>query len=378
MVVGRSTQDICTDARGRVRIQFHWDREGASDENSTCWVRCVQQWAGEGHGAIFVPRVGSEVAVTFLDGDPDRPVVVGCLYNGTNPPWLDLEQDETRSGWRTGSSVAGAGYNELSFEDRKGHEEVHLRAQRNLREVVLNDHTTRVGRDQTNRVDRDQKESVGQDQLLSVERNRQKVVEKVEVNTIGLDRLTEVARMDAVTVGRNHDGVRRIHVYGDETHAVDDNRTVEVKGVEGESFGRRHCIVETQDQLEVKENRTVKVHESAEHEVVRGHWKAFRAGTQLYLDDQQVFVEAADHVRIQVGRSALHIQDDRVYLKCGDTVVDLVPQRAVVHGAEAVLRSSDSTFVKTQPTGVAMKGPNVYAEAKQVATILGGTLVRIN
>jgi len=379
VVVGRAPEDIWTDARGRVRIQFHWDREGASDQTSTCWVRCVQQWAGEGHGAIFVPRVGSEVAVTFLDGDPDRPVVVGCLYNGTNPPWLDLEQDKTRSGWRTGSSIAGAGYNELSFEDREGHEEVHLRAQRNLRELVLHDHTTRVRQDQTNRVDRDQKESVGQDQFLVVERNRQKVVEKVEVNTIGVDRLTEVARMDAVTVGKNHDGTRRIHVYGEELHVVDDNRTVEVKGVEGESFGRRRCVVETQDQLEVKGNRTVKVHESAEHEVVRGHWKAFRAGTQMVLDDQQVFVEAADHVRIQVGRSALHIQDDRVYLKCGDTVVDLLPDRAMVHGAgEAVLRTSQSTFVKAQSTGVAIKGPNVYAEAEQIATILGGTLVRIN
>ena len=215
-------------------------------------------------------------------------------------------------------------------------------------------------------------------EVLLIERNRQKVVEKLEVNTIGLDRLTEVARMDAVTVGRNHDGVRRIHVYGEETHIVDDNRTVEVKGVEGESFGRRHCVVETQDQLEVKGNRTVKVHGSEEHEVVRGHWKAFRAGTQMYVDDQQVFVEAADHVRIQVGRSALHIQDDRVYLKCGDTVVDLVPDRATVQGAEAVLRASESTFVKAQSTGVAIRGGNVFAEAEQVATILGGTLVRIN
>lgn len=133
LVVGRPGETITTDRLGRVRLQFLWDREGRRDENSSCWVRVAQSWAGRGFGALVTPRIGQEAVVSFLDGDFDRPVVTGLVYNGANPPPESLPDRATRSSFRTRSHGGGQAeaHNLLRFEDRAGAESVHLRAQRN-------------------------------------------------------------------------------------------------------------------------------------------------------------------------------------------------------------------------------------------------------
>jgi type VI secretion system secreted protein VgrG len=161
-------------------VQFHWDREGEWMPNSSCWVRVAQTWAGVGFGTMFVPRVGMEVVVTFLEGDPDRPLVTGCVYNGSNAPPVALPAHKTQSTIRTQSSPGGQGFNELRFEDAAGHEEVYLHAQKDLRERVRNNHSTDVGCDQTHRVGRDQRETVHRDQQLVVEGNRAVRVDRDE------------------------------------------------------------------------------------------------------------------------------------------------------------------------------------------------------
>ncbi len=173
-----AAKDIVLDEHGRVRVRFHWDgrdHEGAPDNGWTsCWIRVMQPWAGMGYGHLFVPRVGMEVVVNFLDGDPDRPVVMGSLYNGWNrPPTANggfgkLPRDATRSTLRTRSSPNGIGYNELSFEDAIGREEVYLRAERDLREKVLRCQSTSVGADQSTSVGHDQTLSVGHDRTVTV------------------------------------------------------------------------------------------------------------------------------------------------------------------------------------------------------------------
>ncbi|WP_437758472.1 type VI secretion system tip protein TssI/VgrG [Sorangium sp. So ce1389] len=140
VVVGPAGEEIHTDVHGRVRVQFPWDRLGAHDEHSSCWLRVCQGWAGAGYGLFALPRVGQEVLVAFLEGDPDQPVVVGRLSNALNPVPLKLPEERTQSLWRSASSPGGEGFNELRFEDRKGAELVSLRAERQLR--------TEVGRDE--------------------------------------------------------------------------------------------------------------------------------------------------------------------------------------------------------------------------------------
>jgi type VI secretion system secreted protein VgrG len=149
-VVGPPGEDIYTDEHGRIKVQFHWDRYGASDERSTCWLRAAQAWGGGAFGVQFIPRAGMEVVVCFLDGDPDRPLAIGCVYPQTYDwPFLPPGH-KNRAGVRTntvGTSPMERRYNELSFDDTPGHEEVFVHASRNLREEVVHDRTTLVRHD---------------------------------------------------------------------------------------------------------------------------------------------------------------------------------------------------------------------------------------
>jgi uncharacterized protein involved in type VI secretion and phage assembly len=152
VVVGPGGEEIHTDEHGRVRVQFHWDREGQHDEGSSCWMRVSQGWAGAGYGMMALPRVGHEVLVAFLEGDPDHPVVVGRLYNGTAPGPYELPAHKTRSGWKTDSSPGSGGYNELMFEDAKGRELVRVQAERDLETVVKRDEARSVGVDRRTQI----------------------------------------------------------------------------------------------------------------------------------------------------------------------------------------------------------------------------------
>ena len=132
VVVGKAGEEIWTDEYSRVKLQFRWDREGGSDENSSCWVRVAQIWSGGGWGGTHVPRIGQEVIVEFLEGDPDRPIVTGRVYNADKMPPYALPDNQTQSGIKTRSSPDGTpdNYNELRFEDKKGSEQVYLQAEK--------------------------------------------------------------------------------------------------------------------------------------------------------------------------------------------------------------------------------------------------------
>ncbi|NTW37738.1 MAG: type VI secretion system tip protein VgrG, partial [Syntrophobacteraceae bacterium] len=131
VVVGPAGEEIHTDELGRIKVQFHWDREGKKDENSSCWIRVGQLWAGAQWGAVFIPRIGQEVIVAFLEGNPDRPLVIGCVYHQSNQPPLDLPGEKTRSTVKSDSTIGGGGFNEIRFEDKKGKEEIYIHAKRN-------------------------------------------------------------------------------------------------------------------------------------------------------------------------------------------------------------------------------------------------------
>jgi len=143
-VVGKSGEEIWTDEFGRVKVQFHWDRLGKKDEDSSCWIRVAHGWAGLGYGAFFLPRIGQEVIVSFLDGDPDRPIVTGGVYNATQAFPETLPANQTRSGIRSQSSKGGGGANELRFEDKKDAEELYLHAQKDMKTLVENDRACTV------------------------------------------------------------------------------------------------------------------------------------------------------------------------------------------------------------------------------------------
>jgi type VI secretion system secreted protein VgrG len=149
IVVGPSGKEIYTDNYGRVKVQFHWDQLGTRDENSSCWIRVAQNWAGVNWGAFSLPRIGQEVVVTFLNGDPDRPLITGCVYNGDNPVPYTLPDEQTKTVLKSDSSEGGGGFNELRLEDKKGSEEFYLHAQKDMKMDVLNDQTITITQNRT-------------------------------------------------------------------------------------------------------------------------------------------------------------------------------------------------------------------------------------
>ena len=208
IVVGPAGEEIYTDALGQVKVQFHWDREGRLDEKSSCWIRVSQGWAGATYGSLFHPRIGHEVVVDFIDGNPDRPLVVGRVYHGQNLPPYSLPEERTRSTVKSSSSPGGAGYNEIRFDDNAGKEELHTHAQKDQNEVVRNDMTTKVGNNQSIAVTADRSVTVGGDervkiqgdQYIEVEGRRVVVVKKGQGGSTGNNHLTAISGDYKMTV----------------------------------------------------------------------------------------------------------------------------------------------------------------------------------
>lgn len=171
-VVTAAAGDMETDQYGRVKVQFHWDRQGKKDHNSSCWIRVSQPWTGAKWGAMAIPRVGQEVVVDFIEGDPDRPIIVGRVYNADNLPPNELPAQMTKTTLRTRSTPEGDGYNEITFEDKQGKEEFYTHAQRDRRERVLRDKRTTVDRDQHVVVSRDYTRLVQRDETVEVRGDR--------------------------------------------------------------------------------------------------------------------------------------------------------------------------------------------------------------
>jgi type VI secretion system secreted protein VgrG len=166
IVVGPRGEEIYTDKYGRIKVQFHWDRQGKSDENSSCWVRVSQLWAGKNWGAMYIPRIGQEVIVEFLEGDPHQPIVTGRVYNADKMPPYPLPDQQTKSTLKSNSSKGGGGFNELRFEDKKGSEEYYVHAQKDMNIFVLNNRTVEVNGDEKVQIDKTQKINVGQTILV--------------------------------------------------------------------------------------------------------------------------------------------------------------------------------------------------------------------
>jgi len=171
IVVGDPEQEIWTDEYGRVQVQFHWDRKGQRDQNSSCFVRVSQAWAGMGWGSTHIPRIGQEVIVDFLEGDPDRPIITGRVYNADNP--APYPQNPTQSGIKSRSTPGGgeSNFNELRFEDKKGEEELHMQAEKDMSTLVKNDQSTSVIASRSASVGGSDSVSVGGDRSLSVNGN---------------------------------------------------------------------------------------------------------------------------------------------------------------------------------------------------------------
>ena len=217
IVVGPKGEEIHTDKYGRIKVQFHWDRYGKADENSSCWVRVSQSaWAGKKWGAFSLPRVGQEVIVEFLEGDPDLPIVTGQVYNADTMPPYDLPANKTMSTLKTNSTKGGGGFNEFRFEDKKGSEQIFIHGEKDLDVRVKHDRMEYIGNDRHLHVVNNKYENVDKD--------RHEEVGTSHFEKIGTDRNLTVGGKDVVDVSANQSvkvgGNMNCEVTGDATQKV--------------------------------------------------------------------------------------------------------------------------------------------------------------
>jgi type VI secretion system secreted protein VgrG len=203
VVVGPSGEEIFTDKYGRVKVQFHWDRDGKNDERSSCWIRVGTIWAGKQWGAIHIPRIDQEVIVDFLEGDPDQPIIIGSVYNAREMPPYKLPDNKTQSGIKSRSSLSGSAdnFNEFRFEDKKGQEEVYLHAEKDCKIEVEHDRNQHVGNDETTTIDHNESRTIGNDQTLTVQNNRTVTIAVNDSETVGSSQTITIGASQSLTVG---------------------------------------------------------------------------------------------------------------------------------------------------------------------------------
>ncbi|ARU26525.1 type VI secretion system Vgr family protein [Cellvibrio sp. PSBB006] len=223
LVVGPAGEEIYIDEHNRIKVQFIWDREGKKDENSSCFVRVMQAWAGNQWGSSFIPRIGHEVIVSFLDGDPDRPLVTGSVYNGWNKPTYP---SKTQSGIKTRSTKDGTpqNFNELRFEDKKGDEQIYVHAEKNFDTQVENDQTLTVDHDRTKTIGNDENSSIGNDRNKSVGNNQTESIGKNKTIDVGENHTESIGKNMSLSVGKNIS----IDIGENHTETIGKNMTISV------------------------------------------------------------------------------------------------------------------------------------------------------
>jgi type VI secretion system secreted protein VgrG len=286
-VVGPHGDEIHTDEFGRVRVHFHWDRESKMDDNSSCWIHAVQPWGGSGYGGLNLPRVGQEVIVDFLGGDPDRPVITGRVYTNQQKVPYKLPQHKTRSTWKSDTSPGSGGFNEMMFEDLAGKELVWHQAQKNRRKLVKNDEVSTIGNDRMKLVKNNQIETTLANHTEVTQANRTEITDMNRAVSIGQN-MTKLIKADETrkTLGNRQRKVEKnedVHVGGDRKEHVASSSHMIVDQLRNEAIGAiRSLIVGADNQIKVGGNH------------------ALDAGQEIHLKaGDQVVMEAGSRITIK-------------------------------------------------------------------------------
>lgn len=312
VVTGPSGEEIYCDEHGRVKVQFHWDRLGQKDDKTSCWMRVSQPWSGTGYGGMVIPRIGNEVIVSFLEGDPDRPIVTGHVYNGAAMFGYSLPGDKTRTSIKTYSSPGGAGFNELRFEDAAGNEEVFLHAQKDWNIQVLNDRTQSIGNDHTHTVGHDETMEVKNDRTRKVGANESIDIVANETIKIGGD-LTETV---GGTLNLTVTGAQSVKVTGAVTNTfeaaqattVGADDSLSVSGAQNVSVtGNRGTAVDGDDSLNVKGGHSVTV-KGADSLAVDGDHSMDLKGASAIDVGKDLSISAADEIKLECGSASITLK----------------------------------------------------------------------
>jgi type VI secretion system secreted protein VgrG len=363
VVVGPKGEEIYTDKYGRVKVQFHWDRYGKSDENSSCWIRVAHPWAGKNWGMVAIPRIGQEVIVDFLDGNPSYPMIIGRVYNADQMPPYDLPANKTQTGAKSRSSMNGtaSNFNEIRFEDKKGEEQVYIHAEKNQDNIVENDETTDVGHDRTEKVGNNEKitigvdrtENVGSNETIAIGANRTETVGANESITIGANRTKTVGANETATVA-----VQRTHTVGaNETIAIGAAQEVAIGAFQAVAVGAYQTVdvgayqninVGANQSTSVGSDRSVEVGGNLSTSVSKDESRNVSGGrgTDIGKDDslkvgKNLVIDAGDSISITTGSASITMKKDgTITIKGKDITIEGSGKINVKASSDVVIKGS--------------------------------------
>ena len=345
LVVGPAGEEIWTDEFGRVRVQFDWDRLGERNEKSSCWVRVSQMWAGAKWGAIHIPRIGHEVIVDFLDGDPDRPLITGRAYNADNMPPYDLPANQTQSGIKSRSSKGGtaSNFNEIRFEDKKGQEELHMQAEKDMSTLVKHNQKLEVGVDRSI--------VVGNDEDTHIVHNRKTTVDVNDEVIIGGTHEKKVTQK--VTQIYHADHWREVH--GDQTLDAFQNKKEHVKLA---------YTLTTDVMFQLKQGPTSMTFEDTDVTLDSAGKITMMAGGATVLVDKAGMVTVTSPTGIN--------------LLCGGSGLSLLPGAIAVTAAAVTAAAGGASSMEMGEKAVTMKSKTVTIEAETTCSIQGKSVLKLN
>ena len=350
VVVGPAGDQIYTDKYGRVKVQFHWDRYGKKDENSSCWIRVSHPWAGKGWGAVATPRIGQEVIVDFLEGDPDQPIITGRVYNAENQPPFGFPAGAVLSGVKS-DTHKGSGFNEMSMDDTAGKERVFVHGQYNMDTVVEHDQTSTIHNNRTDKVDIDDSETIGKNQKWDVGINRDAKIGSNETLTVGANRTKSIGGNETVTVSGNRTETvsksETLTVALQRTHSVGINETISVGAAQEITVGaaqaftvganqstnvgkdqsmnvgsNRSITVGGNQTTGVGKNRSTTVGADESHGVTGGRTTSVGKDDALSVGKNLV-VTAADSFSITTGSASITMKKDgTIHIKGKDITIE--------------------------------------------------------
>jgi type VI secretion system secreted protein VgrG len=315
VVVGPAGEEIYTNEYGQVKVQFHWDREGQKNENSSCWVRVAQASAGNNWGTVFLPRVGQEVIVSFLEGDPDRPIITGCVYNADEKPPYALPDNKTMSAIKSNSSKGSQGFNEFRFEDKKGEEQIFVHGEKNQDIRIKNDVYEWVGHDTHLVVVNDQIEEIQHDRHLKIKN----------------DHIEEI--------GRDH----HLAIKGKEAIQVDQSHSFTVKGDVIEVFKKNHSEQTTD---------------------------------QYYLKADTIVIEAMTHITIKVGKTFIALEASGLSIGTKGTIELESTGETKIKGT-AGLKMEGTGGAELKGATLNLKGDGTAELASPMTTVKGDGMMTV-
>jgi type VI secretion system secreted protein VgrG len=396
VVVGPSGEEIFTDEYSRVKVQFHWDRLGGKDENSSCFVRVSSVWAGSGWGFIQIPRIGQEVIVDFLEGNPDLPIITGRVYNASQMPPYGLPANATQSGWKSNSSPGGGGWNEMRFEDKAGSEEVYFQAQKDHNELIKNNESRTIGNDFAEDVGHDAKqdighdrtETVGNDKSVTVGHDQTTSIGNNDTETVGVDRSLSVGSNETIsigsnsseTIGLNHTqtvavvqtitvGAARVDSVGaSETRTVGAAQTMTIGASRDVTVGASEShSIGSNDSWTIGSDRTVSVGGKEGISIGGDQSESVGGGVTVSVGkDRGASIAGGENLSVgkdmgvKVGKKFVLDVADEITLKCGSAEVTMKKDGTItIKGKDISMDGSGKINVKAGGD-IKMKGSNIH------------------